>query len=440
MTEGERAACGGMKESIMEKRKILKQIAAIMGNDAASCKDKTDKMFQKYESLIEEDMSDNQFLLRVNSYLCTFGLTGHLFFKKQGKKELPFRVHRYEDILYVTEVTKDTPLTVGDKIVSIDGEPVKVFYEKYEECFFGESVERQTPQWNFILKYTDRLGYIRGSGTDIKYWDVELIDWDNQDNKYSYKKITPSVSYLKIEDFMDANRISSILAENDLELRATRNLVIDVRGNSGGNDYACEPLLKYCLPKGKRLRDLELAEDDIQRYGQEILYSERNCDARIEIIDELIQASKSEDEKEFLENAVKELRNLRGKGFIQEAIEDDSSVIGDSDVEKVVILTDSSCCSAGDAFVNLFKRLPKVKVFGRPTQGILDYSNVAYALFDEYAFIYPTSRLLALDYGKGIMGKGIAVDEYIEWTPEHLERDVDLDYALNIIESENIIN
>ena len=78
--------------------------------------------------------------------------------------------------------------------------------------------------------------------------------------------------------------------------------------------------------------------------------------------------------------------------------------------------------------------LPKVKVFGRPTKGILDYSNVAYALFDEYALIYPTSRLLSLDYGKGMMKSGVMVDEYIEWTPNHLKKDVDLEYVLKLID------
>ncbi len=29
-----------------------------------------------------------------------------------------------------------------------------------------------------------------------------------------------------------------------------------------------------------------------------------------------------------------------------------------------------------------------------------------------------------------MMGKGVPVDEYIAWTPEHLVRDVDLEYVL----------
>ncbi len=414
----------------MLKSEILKQIADIMKTDAACCKDKTDVAFPQYESQIREEMSDNEFLLTVNAYLSTFGQTGHLFFKKQGHKGLPFRVHRYEDILYVTEVTKDSPLRVGDRVVGINGGSVKDFYEKYAGCFFGEPWERQTPHWNFILKYADQIGYVRASEEDVKYWNVELFDWNSEKAPYIYKKITPAVSYLRFEDFSDAAAISLLLEQNDAELRITKNLVIDVRGNGGGNSFAYEPLLKYCLPKRKKFSETILSEDGITKYGQEILYSERNCDVRIEIIEELMHSNMSGYEQDIYKQAIDELRALRGKGFVKESGDEDYDVIGDSDVENVVILTDSSCCSAGDAFVDLFRRLPKVKVCGRPTQGILDYSNAAYALFDAYALVYPTSRLLALVYGKGMMGKGVPVDEYIAWTPEHLVRDVDLEYVL----------
>lgn len=417
----------------MKKMEILKQVAEIMNNDAACCKDKKNETLLKYELLIKEEMSDNEFLLTVNSYLATYGLTGHLFFKKQGQKKLPFRVQRYEDILYVTDVMNNSVLCIGDKIVEINGVSVKIFYEKYIENFFQEPYERQTPHWNFILKYADQIGYVKKFEEDVKYWNVELFDCDSEKSPYIFKRINNSVSYLRLENFMESGKISSLLEKNDLELRTAKNLVIDVRGNDGGNGFSYYPLLKYCLPNGKQLNDLNLSDDGVLQYGQEILYSERNCDVRIEIIEELMQKDISKCDEDILIQVLDELKELRGKGFVKQIEKDDSDVIGDSEVENVYILTDSSCCSAGDAFVYLFKQLPKVKVFGRPTQGILDYSNVAYVLFNEYALVYPTSRLLALDYGKGMMGTGVSVDEYISWKPEHLERDVDLEYVLNYI-------
>lgn len=259
------------------------------------------------------------------------------------------------------------------------------------------------------------------------------MDRDGKKTPYIFQRINESVSYLRIENFADSDGLSLLLKENDAELRAAKILLIDVRGNEGGNSVSYDPLLKYCLPNGKRLCDLALSDDGVLRYGQEILYSERNCDVRIEIIEGLMQKNLSKHEETVFEQALRELRNLRGKGFVKVTETEDSDIMGDSDVEHVYILTDSSCCSAGDAFVYLFGRLPKVKVFGRPTQGILDYSNVAYALFGEYALVYPTSRLLSLDYGEGMMRKGVPVDEYIPWKPEHLERDADLEYVLKLL-------
>ena len=75
-------------------------------------------------------------------------------------------------------------------------------------------------------------------------------------------------------------------------------------------------------------------------------------------------------------------------------------------------------------------QLPKVTVVGRNTMGILDYSNVSIISFQEFKFIYPTSRRLAIDSKKGMSNRGIPVDVYVPWTPDHLKNDIDL-YVVN---------
>ena len=42
---------------------------------------------------------------------------------------------RYGDVLYVTEVTKDSLLTVGDKIIEINGASVKAFLKSMKNAF-----------------------------------------------------------------------------------------------------------------------------------------------------------------------------------------------------------------------------------------------------------------------------------------------------------------
>ncbi|WP_243354245.1 hypothetical protein [Bacillus litorisediminis] len=64
-----------------------------------------------------------------------------------------------------------------------------------------------------------------------------------------------------------------------------------------------------------------------------------------------------------------------------------------------------------------------------------DYANLTVMSWDDmFELWYPTSKLSIVDEGKGMSGKGIQPDIYIAWTPEHLTKDVDLEFALSMIE------
>ena len=86
--------------------------------------------------------------------------------------------------------------------------------------------------------------------------------------------------------------------------------------------------------------------------------------------------------------------------------------------------------SSGDNFVRMMKTFQKVTVLGRPTLGILDYSNCCEVDYGEYQFFFPTSRSLAIDHGKSMTDKGVQPDILVPWSPRHLENDVDLELAL----------
>ena len=137
----------------------------------------------------------------------------------------------------------------------------------------------------------------------------------------------------------------------------------------------------------------------------------------------------------MLKQMVADLDNNCGKGFVITEEDDGSESIdlpyvGDTKVEKVFVITDGSCGSSGDNCVLILGAFPKVTVVGRPTMGIMDYSNVAMQYYDDFFLMYPTSRLTYIDDGIHMMTEGIEVDKYIPWTPEHLERDMDVKYIL----------
>ena len=59
-------------------------------------------------------------------------------------------------------------------------------------------------------------------------------------------------------------------------------------------------------------------------------------------------------------------------------------------------------------FCRSCKKSLKVKVLGRPTAGVNDYSNLAVMEWaDTFALYYPTSRLSIIDKGEGMSGIGI---------------------------------
>ena len=138
----------------------------------------------------------------------------------------------------------------------------------------------------------------------------------------------------------------------------------------------------------------------------------------------------------LLEAMKEELLRHRGKGYVpyqQESEEFFPEVRGGQYPEQIFILSDIYCRSSGDNFVQMMKQFKKVTVVGRPTLGILDYSNCCTVDYGDYQLMFPTSRCLCVDQGKGMTDQGVEPDIEVPWSPDHFERDVDLDKCLELI-------
>ena len=114
-----------------------------MQNDSSTCKDKQGGDVLYFRAQITDDMDDEKFLFVMRSYLATFGLTGHLvFYRQEGRGSISFDVRRYQDVLYVDDVAENSLVQVGDRIVEVEGIPVKEFAEAHAEFLYGETEER----------------------------------------------------------------------------------------------------------------------------------------------------------------------------------------------------------------------------------------------------------------------------------------------------------
>ena len=418
----------------MKYSEIFDEVVSIMRGDSSTCNDFGAGDYQKYKDQIKDDMPAKDFTLVVKKYIASFGQEGHLFFKDTNVGGIDFQVIRYEDALYVTDAAKDSTLKVKDKIVKIDGETIEDCAAHNQEFLMGEINERQGCLWEQILLFANVLTVEReGICQEVP---LKLVTDYKQNDKYSFKDLGNKTLLIKLLDFGDENAIRKVYQDCSKQLENCENLIVDVRNNGGGSDTAFFPLFEYCYPVGKKVDDYIPKQQPMS-----INFSQRNCDSRLKCLGEIFGDEIPEDIRPMVEQMKADLENNRGKGMVeQKSIGEDEgfNFIGKELPKKVWIITDQNCASSGDAFVQDMSFSPKVTVVGRPTLGILDYSNCTMEMFDHFRMLYPTSRSGNIDVGKAMGHKGVPVDHYIPWTPMHLEKDVDLEYVLEQIKKQRI--
>jgi len=178
----------------------------------------------------------------------------------------------------------------------------------------------------------------------------------------------------------------------------------------------------------------EMVRDLYEEHGLYTKYTENNCRRKKEMFAQYLPQTDGAT-KALVEEMMAELDEKSGQGFVWEddveLAEDDTMVGGHCVAEKIIILSDTYCEYAGETFIQLCKKSPRVTVIGRPTMGNVDYCNPISVLYDEkFTFTYPISKTKAATEGKGVSGKGVAVDQYIPWTPMECSRDVILERAI----------
>lgn len=410
----------------MTKKEIAQTVVDVCRHDAAFCKDiRVDP--EPFLSEISGAMDEKSFLFSVEKYLAAFGVRGHLNFYKSHTDGcyIGFRVRRYLGSLFVTDSEVDD-LLKGDEIVAIDGASVPQTAETYH-AFLDEAPDRCSDVWEDILSRSETIAVKRDERTINLA--VRAKTPRSGSLPYEHKKIHGDCLYLRFDDFYDETDMKDFLDGCREEIEHTKYLVIDVRENVGGSDTVFLPLLKYCLEE-----DDALCNQPIFPAAVELLCTERNSESRLSLFESYRDKAYSEEMRRFYEELIEEQIKNKGKGFVP--MKADGFLFSEHGTrlpEKVVVLTDYTCGSSGESFVETAARLKKVTVIGRPTMGICDYSNLAYVDFGDYYLLYPTSRSKAIDEGKATRGRGIQPDIFVPWTPEHLREDVDIAAALKFL-------
>jgi len=229
------------------------------------------------------------------------------------------------------------------------------------------------------------------------------------------KKISDSTVLLRIPSFrLSAKQaIDSVLEQNKELILGTPYLIIDLRNNGGGSDQSYANIIPYLYTNPIRIVGLEFLSTKLNNQRMEKFINNPQF---------------SEEEREWAKKSLEKLNRHLGE-FVN--LEENIVSIEELDTiypypKQVGILINEYCGSTTEQFLLAAKQSKKVKLFGKPTMGALDISNLnaVDSPCREYRLWYGLTRSYRIPE-MAIDGIGIQPDFYFdktikpqEWIPK----------------------
>lgn len=234
----------------------------------------------------------------------------------------------------------------------------------------------------------------------------------NAARKVHLTALSDQTLYVRIPSFEPQykNEIDSVLALFDDKIKSTPNLILDIRNGTGGSDISYENIIPY------------LYTQKIRSVGIQLLGTEANAGEREKAAAEVRELGYSEN-ADFMLKQAKQMRENLNKFFnpFDDVVFTDSLEKVSQYPKKVGILINKANGSTDEQFLLAAKQSFKVKIFGKPTQGVLDISNMAFTVSPDGLFEmgYSMSKSYRLpDFP--IDGIGIQPDFFLDDTiPEY---------------------
>lgn len=215
----------------------------------------------------------------------------------------------------------------------------------------------------------------------------------------SSKLLSKRTFYIKISTFNQSNakNIDSLFKASRQILNSTDNLIIDIRNNGGGSDFAYKPITPY------------LYTNVIKSSGQDALATDGNMKGWRALLD---MKDIPADNKAWVTEKLKLMEAHKGE-FVP--LSEDSYNRMDSIKaypKRVVVLIDKGCGSTAEEFLLDARQSKKVTLMGQSTAGVLDYANMRESSFPgiPYALRCASTRSTRVAAGKGIDNIGIIPD------------------------------
>jgi hypothetical protein len=177
----------------------------------------------------------------------------------------------------------------------------------------------------------------------------------------SFEILSEDAAYLRVPSFRPEQRkaLERLVRWHFKDIEARPDLIIDVRGNGGGNSstFAILAELVYAQP--------------VRMSGADVLATPENIAAWKRMLPLLHR-----DERRFTQRVIKRMEAQPGQwvNFFPDAVYKREAVLPMP--ARVAVLTDAGCGSACERFVLEAQHSPKVRLVGSATKGNLDYASM----------------------------------------------------------------
>lgn len=206
----------------------------------------------------------------------------------------------------------------------------------------------------------------------------EMTEW-NQQKGLVFKELSPDISYLKIPSFFNNDQqIAELIQKNDAAIRKHPYLIIDVRGNGGGNT-GWVSLLPY------------LMTNPIEQAASYVRVSPDNVKYKLADLEPFAAGPIPEEYKKYFP---KEILDQYKKAYQELPVTTaafypipgvrfplDSVTVYP---KKVALVVDDRCGSSAEYFFYLTRQSRKTTTYGSNTIGMMDYEGMSIPLKMPY--------------------------------------------------------
>jgi hypothetical protein len=190
--------------------------------------------------------------------------------------------------------------------------------------------------------------------------------YKNATNLVTFRQLNPDYIYVKLANFneRDVNELDSLLRTNAALIARTPALILDLRGNAGGNTSTSEEMIKLI-------------------YTNPIIYPaqyERSSAERIEAAEKELKAYKDTISNAFFYQRAKKLvQDLKAKpgGIVRygDDLTRTADVAPTANPQRIALLIDKGTGSSAEYFIYEGSQSKKVTTFGTNSYGVMDYAG-----------------------------------------------------------------